>query len=209
MDKDGQTAAETRLAKALAHPLRFRILIKLNERAASPSDLAGQLDAPLGNVSYHVQVLLAQGAIELVGTRPVRGALEHIYRATARPFFDDAHWAKLPLSVRRQFQDQALQGVWEHLVEAFEAGGLDDPQTHISWTALDLDPAGYEQMVELLGQTLDRALEINAESANRLAGLAEDERQTNRTELSILHFHRPRAVEPRRAKRRRPSAQKA
>ena len=79
-----EQAIETRIVKAFSHPLRFRILQLLNEREASPSALAQQLDGPLGNVSYHVKILREAEAIELVG-RPVRGAIEHVYRATARP----------------------------------------------------------------------------------------------------------------------------
>jgi DNA-binding transcriptional ArsR family regulator len=40
--------AEARIAKALAHPLRARILQRLGERVASPNDLALELRAPLG-----------------------------------------------------------------------------------------------------------------------------------------------------------------
>jgi DNA-binding transcriptional ArsR family regulator len=185
-----QTSAETRLIKALAHPLRFRILAKLNEGPASPSTLAEQLGEPLGNVSYHVQRLLQQGAIELVDTRPVRGAVEHIYRAATTAEFGMEHWTKLPASLRRQFQDATLQSVWDHLVEASEAGRLDDTRTQVSSTALDLDEEGWEEISTLLSQTLERAIEIQAESSRRLSDVAVDERESERTELAILHFPR-------------------
>jgi DNA-binding transcriptional ArsR family regulator len=185
-----QTSAETRLIKALAHPLRFRILAKLNEGPASPSTLAEQLGEPLGNVSYHVQRLLQQGAIELVDTRPVRGAVEHIYRAATTAEFGTEHWTKLPASLRRQFQDATLQSVWDHLVEASEAGRLDETRTQVSSTALDLDEEGWEEISTLLSQTLERAIEIQAESSRRLSDVAVDERESERTELAILHFPR-------------------
>jgi DNA-binding transcriptional ArsR family regulator len=178
------------LIKALAHPLRFRILAKLNEGPASPSTLAEQLGEPLGNVSYHVQRLLQQGAIELVDTRPVRGAVEHIYRAATTAEFGTEHWTKLPASLRRQFQDATLQSVWDHLVEASEAGRLDDTRTQVSSTALDLDEEGWEEISTLLSQTLERAIEIQAESSRRLSDVAVDERESERTELAILHFPR-------------------
>lgn len=187
-----QTKAEARLIKAMAHPLRHRILEELNAKQASPAELAQKLDEPLGNVAYHVQVLLDCDAIELVGTQPVRGALEHFYRATTRPYWTDRQWARLPASVRRQLQDATIDKAWEHLVAAAKDGGLDDPKTHVSWTALDLDPQGYEELVELLGATLERALAIHAEAAGRLAKLPEDEREEERTELTVLHYHRPR-----------------
>jgi DNA-binding transcriptional ArsR family regulator len=185
----------SRLMKVIAHPLRLRILEQLNEEPASPSDVARRLGERLGKVSYHFQVLIEHGAVELVETRPVRGALEHIYRATARPYIDDAHWARLPVSLRRALFDPMLQQIWNHVVEAASANGLDHPQTHISWTALDLDPQGHQEVVDLLARTLERALEIQAEGAGRLSALPESARDTQRTEMAIMHYHRPRAGE--------------
>jgi DNA-binding transcriptional ArsR family regulator len=73
--------SEPRIAKALAHPLRARILQRLGERVASPGDLATELGAPLGVVSYHVRMLRDYDCIELVRTEPRRAALQHFYRA--------------------------------------------------------------------------------------------------------------------------------
>jgi DNA-binding transcriptional ArsR family regulator len=195
MSAKQQQAIETRIAKAFAHPLRFRILQLLNERESSPSRLAEELEEPLGNVSYHVKTLLEADAIELVRKRQVRGAVEHVYRATARPYFDDADYAKLPPSFRDEMLGSTLQELWGHVLQAGRSGGLDDPETHISWTALDLDRRGYEEVVSILGDALERALEIQAEAAGRLATRSEGERVSERTELAILHYHRPRDVE--------------
>lgn len=186
-----RTDPQMRLIKAMAHPLRHNILVCLNQRAASPSMLAKQLDQPLGNVAYHVKILLDSGAIELLETRPVRGAIEHIYRATSRPFFDDEHWSRLPLSLRRALFDEGLQQVWEHVVAAANDGGFDHPRAHVSWTTLELDEQGHQEVVELLAETLDGVLRIQAESAGRLAGVQDGERSTERTEVTILHYHRP------------------
>src|SRR5215217_7073754 len=60
----GETS-EARIAKALAHPLRARILQRLGERVASPGDLALELSAPLGVVSYHVRMLRDYDCVEL------------------------------------------------------------------------------------------------------------------------------------------------
>ena len=77
---------DERLAKALSHPLRPRILQRLADGAvASPNQLAEALGERLGNVSYHVRILRELGLVELVRTEPRRGALEHFYRATSEP----------------------------------------------------------------------------------------------------------------------------
>lgn len=78
-------APRRELAELLeTHPLRSRILELVEQRGqAAPVDLAGVLDAPLGTIAYHVRVLLAAGALELVEERRVRGAVAHYYRVTA------------------------------------------------------------------------------------------------------------------------------
>lgn len=71
------------LAKALAHPLRVRILTLLGEsQVASPNMIASGLDEGLGNVSYHMKTLRDFNCVKLVKTEPRRGAVEHFYRAT-------------------------------------------------------------------------------------------------------------------------------
>ena len=53
--------ADPQVAKALTHPLRVSILGILEERTASPREIADELDAPLGVVSYHVRQLARSG----------------------------------------------------------------------------------------------------------------------------------------------------
>jgi nucleoside-diphosphate-sugar epimerase len=48
--------------------------------SAEPEVIVHQLTAPLTNVAYHVRKLADLGAVALVDSRPVRGALEHFYR---------------------------------------------------------------------------------------------------------------------------------
>jgi DNA-binding transcriptional ArsR family regulator len=70
---------------ALGHPVRRAILRRLENNAnggLSPKELADELHQGLGNVSYHVRVLLKTGVIKLVTTKPRRGAIEHYYRRT-------------------------------------------------------------------------------------------------------------------------------
>jgi DNA-binding transcriptional ArsR family regulator len=185
---DGQRPAgetsEARIAKALAHPLRARILQRLGERVASPGDLALELGAPLGVVSYHVRMLRDYDCVELVRTEPVRGALQHFYRATARPNLDEAQWRTLPTTLRGELIGETIQGIVDDLAEAADAGRLEDPDVVLKRTLLELDARGYRKLNKLLAKTLDQALAIAAESAERGAG------DVIATELALLHFKR-------------------
>src|ERR1700760_1850195 len=86
---------EATLGATVAHPMRCRCLAILADRVASPAEIARQLGLEVSNVGYHVSALAEAGLIEEVGQRPVRGAVEHFYRATLRPISDDAETAEL------------------------------------------------------------------------------------------------------------------
>jgi DNA-binding transcriptional ArsR family regulator len=182
----GETS-EARIAKALAHPLRARILQRLGERVASPGDLATELGAPLGVVSYHVRMLRDYDCVELVRTEPRRGALQHFYRATARPQLDQDQWRSLPSGLRRELAGETLGELVKDLAGAADAGLLDDPEVTLSRTPLELDERGWRKLNRLLARTLEQALQIASESAGRNA---EKSDAVFPAELAILHFKR-------------------
>ena len=115
------------LLRAISHPLRHRLLGMLDGRTASPNQLARELGLPLGRVSYHIRLLNDLGAIELVGTEPRRGALEHFYRAVTTVWFNEADWSKLPRSARRGILGQNLQHIFASVTKAADGGGFDNP----------------------------------------------------------------------------------
>jgi DNA-binding transcriptional ArsR family regulator len=179
------------LAKALAHPLRVKILDSLHKGVSSPNQLAQELDEPLGNVSYHVKTLLEFGCVELVKTEPRRGAVEHFYRATERAFFSDSDWERIPDSARRGITGSVLQAIGQDATEALLAGTFDARKdSHLSHTSLLLDEQGWKELNGLLAQALSRAIDIQGEAANRLA---EGKSAAIGTKLSILHFESPAA----------------
>lgn len=175
------------LAKALAHPLRVRILTSLHKGISSPNQLAQELGEPLGNVSYHVKTLLEFDCVELVKTEPRRGAVEHFYRATERAFFSDSDWEKIPASARKGISGAVLEMIGQDSTEALVAGTIDArSDSHVSRTPLVLDEQGWTELNKLLGETLDRALAIQEEAGSRLG-----KGEGINTKLAILHFESP------------------
>jgi predicted ArsR family transcriptional regulator len=165
--KDG---VEQIVAKAFAHPLRVQILIILNERVASPNLLAQELDQSLNLVAYHVRVLEKYDCIELVDTKQRRGATEHFYRATRRQFLSDAEWARMPESLRPGLAGAMLKSVFEDIEAAAVSGSLDEiDDIHLSRTPMVVDQQGWNDVSDLVNATLDRVLEIQTESSERLA----------------------------------------
>ena len=83
-------AATVREAKALAHPLRLRILRLCVQNELTNKQLADRLGREPGTVLYHVRLLVDAG---LLKPAPVRtgdsGALEKPYRSTAQSWWLD------------------------------------------------------------------------------------------------------------------------
>ncbi len=48
-------------------------------------------------------------------TEPRRGALQHFYRATARPSLDEDQWRNLPAGLRRSSRGEMIQEVIDDL----------------------------------------------------------------------------------------------
>jgi DNA-binding transcriptional ArsR family regulator len=174
------------LAKALAHPLRVRILSSLSKGISSPNQLSQELGEPLGNVSYHVKTLLEYDCVELVKTEPRRGAVEHFYRATERAFFSAKDWEKIPASARKGINGVILESIGQDAAAAMVSNTIDSrSDSHISRTPMVLDEAGWSELAELLSETLNQALEIQEQAAGRLA---EEKTESISTTLAILNF---------------------
>jgi len=193
MAKQPAGLVDPRLAKALSHPMRTRILTILNERVASPNEIAEMIDERLPNVSYHVRALLELGCIELVSTAQRRGAIEHYYRALTRPFFSDRDWKRIPRSGRQAVTDVILQMVWKDTSDAIKEGTFEKrSDRHLSRAPLTLDEQGWGELRDLLRTTLSQAESIASKSAKRVAKSDEDGIPTR---LVMMQFEAPTAEE--------------
>jgi DNA-binding transcriptional ArsR family regulator len=187
---------DQRLVRVLAHPLRQQLLIMLHKHGvSSPRELAERSGERLPNLSYHMRVLRDAGCIELVRTAPRRGAIEHFYRASARPILDDDQWASLPISVRRALFGQTLREMWDDVLAAANTGGFDDPQAHVSRTWFQLDEIAWNGLVQEMADMLEKAFALHAESAARLAD-GGDQENVRRVAMGLLLFERGETADP-------------
>jgi DNA-binding transcriptional ArsR family regulator len=196
------------LVKSLAHELRAEILAILNERMASPNELAKELDEGLSQVSYHVKVLKDYKVITLVKTEPRRGAVEHYYRATSRAYLTDRDWHELPESVRVGMSADLFQAVVDDAVAAMEGATFDDREDrHLSWTPLMLDEQAWTTLQKLLDDTLKQVLKLNAEATKRLA---KSKQQAISASVAMLGYEVPDTAAKKLPKRKaKASAKKA
>ncbi len=89
-------------ARALAHPLRIRILRLCLDRARTNSELATALGQRPATVLYHVRTLLRTGFLVEEPQRPgPRGTVEKPYRATGKSAHLDDAMARQDAGVMR------------------------------------------------------------------------------------------------------------
>jgi DNA-binding transcriptional ArsR family regulator len=190
---------DVRVIKAIGHPLRWQMLEALNEGEASPAQLARRFGEPVNLVAYHMGILAKAGGVEMVRTEPRRGSTEHYYRATMRPYFADREWARLPTETRRALQAVETKRIVNDIRAAAAGTGLDHPKAHVSWSPLELDREGYDEVATLLSGVLDQLNDIQARASVRQAEKGSKNGKKLSTEVAILHFERPK-----RARRGRP-----
>jgi DNA-binding transcriptional ArsR family regulator len=163
------------LVKSLAHELRAEILAILNERMASPNELAKELDEGLSQVSYHVKVLKDYNVIRLVKTEPRRGAVEHYYRATSRAYLTDRDWHELPKTAREAMSADLFQMILDDVVASLEDEVFDEREDrHMSWTPMMVDEEGWKEINGILDTALKQVLKAQSASVKRLARSKED-----------------------------------
>ena len=159
---------DPRLVKAMAHPLRVQILSVLEQRVASPRELSDELEAPLGNVSYHVRTLSSLGLIKLVKKTPRRGAIEHYYEARGRAVVTDKAWAEVPDIVKRALLGATLASVSEEVNAAASGGGFEREDIHLTTSKVNVDEQGWKDLSKLLGDTWKSIEKIQRDAGKRL-----------------------------------------
>jgi DNA-binding transcriptional ArsR family regulator len=181
------------LATAVAHPTRVRALTVLNDRVASPKELAEEIDEPLNNVAYHVEILKELGCIELVKTEPSAGGrvVEHFYRAIQRSYFDAEAWERLGQKERHAVSSTLMRLASEDINEAMAKGTFYDPDdNHISRTPMAVDELGWDEVTNALDNALKVLLRIPEAVAKR-AEKAGGNVETMQIKVEIIQFRSP------------------
>lgn len=182
---------DSRLVKALGHPIRARALSILNEEVASPKMIAAALDLPLGTVGHHVKKLEAMDCIELVRTEPRRGATEHFYRGTVRSVLDDEQWAKLNPDSKTALSIEWLKMLNKTAKQALVAQTFDSrPDRHLSRTPVNVDERGWQELMSLLSRTAAEVQEIELLSSER-ERQGESAGRHLRATVALLGFESP------------------
>ena len=131
--EDADEAEQQRRARALASPLRMRILRLCLHEARTNKQIAEELDINPGTILHHVRSLVSTGF--LVAEEPrvgTRGAKEIPYRATGRS------WRQGGMAFGPMLVETFLQ----------EIEGLEPEEIQVTRLGLKLNAAHREEMLE-------------------------------------------------------------
>jgi len=77
---DDRAAEEKAALRAMAHPLRLRMMSLLTAAPMTAAEVARELGLTHANASYHLRNLLAGGLIMVAGEEKIRGGVAKRYR---------------------------------------------------------------------------------------------------------------------------------
>jgi DNA-binding transcriptional ArsR family regulator len=159
---------ETTLAAIVAHPTRARAFSILAERTASPVEIAQEIGKDVGHVGYHVRKLQQLNMIELVDERPVRGAVEHFYRAIQRPVVNEDEFAAMSIDEREGFTRYIMQLLVADVARSMDERTFDARPNHaIIRTPMLVDEEGFQELSEFHIELHERTMEVQARSSER------------------------------------------
>jgi DNA-binding transcriptional ArsR family regulator len=157
-------AATPEEARALAHPLRLRILRLCLDTALTNKQLSERLGKDPGTVLHHVRTLVATGFLAAEEVRQGQsGALEKPYRATGKS------WT---LDVGEEATGEA--GATEAMLEAFLAEFREGGSAAAGgWSrlALTLGQASLEELQDRLQALLDEFVDRSPEPVGEPYGM--------------------------------------
>lgn len=177
--RERPTLVSEKLAKALSHPLRARILMELNQRVMSVTGYVRMFPEHSHSKIYgHFRILEECGCIELIekktgGRR--RGGVEHFYRATQRTLFDQVSWPTLPDSAKEQMTAAAFMTYVDRVFDAMNAGTIEAREDrHFTWSPGYFDLQAWCETIAEVDELFERLPKRMAEAAARLAAGDED-----------------------------------
>lgn len=148
-------------AKALAHPMRMRILRLCRSRELTNKQLADRLGVQPGTVFYHVKLLLAAGFLEPAAVRTGdSGALEKPYRSTGASW-----WLSNPLGAE---EPDIRFGPVQTFMDELGTAGPDSVSTFASFV-LHLSDSEVEELDRRILAVLDEYIDSDHERRDRPA----------------------------------------
>jgi DNA-binding transcriptional ArsR family regulator len=146
--------------RALAHPLRLRMLSLLTGESLSAAEVARALDVTQANASYHLRLLERAGLVRVVEEVRIRGGVARRYRheSSAEPFDLDAPQPHVDPAARAAYLEVLAAAMRDRAAERVDGPAVNtDADLHV-------DPEVWRRVVEMVGDA-SRLLHASARPA--------------------------------------------
>jgi len=165
---------DRRLIRLASDPVRFQVLILLNDRSAGAGEVAAELDIDLSAAGRHLDAMHDAGLIEVVGEALNRGAIEPCYRAVVRALWDDEEWEMLGREEQQRLRAWIVGMIESDARAAIEHETFTSRKdSHVSRTVSLVDEQGWRELTRIKEEALDDVFAVQAASAERLAETSE------------------------------------
>lgn len=166
------------LAKALANPVRVKIIDTLSKQTMSVSQFVRAFPQYTHPQAYgHFRWLEDEGFLEVVETKTGgrrRGATEYFYRANVRSLFDQAAWARLSDGLKNKVTGTTFSTYMDRVIDAIKAGTIDiRPDRHFTWSDPLFDQQAWDETIEEVEAVFQRIPIRSRQAAMRLAKTGE------------------------------------
>jgi hypothetical protein len=169
-------SSQERVHKALSHPTRVNILLRMQEtNRLSPAAYSKAAGHNVSLATYHFGRLLTFEAIELVETLPKRGATEHVSANNRQSPIVRFLLASEPPARERETEEVALASLLRG----------DRRQTSLSVIPVLVDPEGKMEIEVILAETKARLAAADAAARARL-GEGDDQATTLHVAFTAL-----------------------
>lgn len=155
--------------KLFVKELRARIVAACSQSEVTPREIAEQEGLPRDAVNYHFQMLVAAGFLRVSRKENVRGVERNYYVAVRQRLVTDDEFGQMGDQEKREVSLAWLRDFLAISMRSWRAGTLDArSDSHLSWSPLELDEQGWEELRSASAWMLEHSLEIQARSKVRL-----------------------------------------
>ena len=156
-EKAARRELEYRLGRAMAHPVRVKVLEMLNEEPAAPVEISKKLDVPLSNLSYHFRTLLELGCIESIQAEQVRGSIKTTYKSKVDLLWGDLCFSGMNAKARSAITTTTLANCASRISDALWEKTYDArSDLHLSFQTGLVDEDGFDEIAALTSSLMNR-----------------------------------------------------
>jgi DNA-binding transcriptional ArsR family regulator len=154
---DENAAGEKAALRAMAHPVRLRIMSLLTAAPMTAAEVARELGLTHANASYHLRNLLAGGLILVDGEEKIRGGVAKRYR------YDVAHDREQQVKRGRQTDEQLrleFSAFAHELIRRTRAASFPPGPKLLADAELWVEPDKWNEIRERIAEALRELHEV-------------------------------------------------